>query len=215
MPAVVEVATAETVTVTAETVCESGSLSANGQTQAQLDAGLISAAKANDLAKVCEHLRRGADMNARDRFQAPDGLHRRTPLMLAAADNRLIAGEAAGGERRGCQFKSGGPDLERQDGAGWSALMYAAGAGQVETATYLLDQGAEINMQWASGYSALHEAAIWGRWETAELLIERGANVNLRGYGLGETPLHGASWGSNRRHFTSTPPKLPRVLGTK
>ena len=39
-------ATAETVTVTAETVCESGLLSANGQTQAQLDAGLISAVKA-------------------------------------------------------------------------------------------------------------------------------------------------------------------------
>ena len=192
--------------VTAETVCESGSLSANGQTQAQLDAGLISAAKANDLAKVCEHLRRGADMNARDRFQAPDGLHRRTPLMLAAVDNRLTLAKLLVENGADVNYKSGGPDLERQDGAGWSALMYAAGAGQVETATYLLDQGAEIDMQWASGYSALHEAAIWGRWETAELLIERGANVNLRGYGLGETPLHGASWGSNRRHFTSTRP---------
>ena len=200
------VVTAVTLAVTAETVCESGSLSANGLTQAQLDAGLLSATKANDLAKVCEHLRRGADMNARDRFHAPDGLHRRTPLMLAAVDNRLTLAKLLVENGADVNYKSGGPDLERQDGAGWSALMYAAGAGQVETATYLLDQGAEIDMQWASGYSALHEAAIWGRWETAELLIERGANVNLRGYGLGETPLHGASWGSNRRHFTSTRP---------
>ena len=192
--------------VTAETVCESGSLSANGLTQAQLDAGLLSAAKANDLAKVCEHLRRGADMNARDRLLAPDGLHRRTPLMLAAVDNRLELAKLLVGNGASVNYQSGGPDLERQDGAGWSALMYAAGAGQVETATYLLDQGAEINMQWASGYSSLHEAAIWGRYETVELLIARGANVNVRDYGVGETPLHGASWGGNRGHFTSTRP---------
>ena len=200
------VVTAVTLAVTAETVCESGSLSANGLTQAQLDAGLLSAAKANDLAKVCEHLRRGADMNARDRFHAPDGLHRRTPLMLAAVDNRLELAKLLVGNGASVNYQSGGPDLERQDGAGWSALMYAAGAGQVETATYLLDQGAEINMQWASGYSSLHEAAIWGRYETVELLIARGANVNVRDYGVGETPLHGASWGGSRGHFTSTRP---------
>ena len=200
------VVTAVTLAVTSETVCESGSLSANGLTQAQLDAGLLSAAKANDLAKVCEHLRRGADMNARDRFHAPDGLHRRTPLMLAAVDNRLELAKLLVGNGASVNYQSGGPDLERQDGAGWSALMYAAGAGQVETATYLLDQGAEINMQWASGYSSLHEAAIWGRYETVELLIARGANVNVRDYGVGETPLHGASWGGSRGHFTSTRP---------
>ena len=45
--------------VTAETVCESGSLSANGQTQAQLDAGLVSAAEGNDLTSACDYLRRG------------------------------------------------------------------------------------------------------------------------------------------------------------
>ena len=205
-PVVTAVTLAVTTAVTSETVCESGSLSADGLTQAQLDAGLLSAAKANDLAKVCEHLRRGADMGARDRFQAPDGLHRRTPLMLAAVDNRLELAKLLVGNGASVNYQSGGPDLERQDGAGWSALMYAAGAGQVETATYLLDQGAEINMQWASGYSSLHEAAIWGRYETVELLIARGANVNVRDYGVGETPLHGASWGGSRGHFTSTRP---------
>ena len=192
--------------VTAETVCESGSLSADGQTQAQLDAGLLSAAKGNNLAGACEHLRRGADMNARDRLLATDGLHRRTPLMLAAVDNRLELAKLLVGNGASVNYQSGGPDLERQDGAGWSALMYAAGAGQVETATYLIDQGAELDMQWASGYSALHEAAIWGRYETVELLIARGANVNLRDYALGGTPLHGASWGANSGHFTSTRP---------
>ena len=39
-----------------------------------------------------------------------------------------------------------------------------------------------------------------------ELLIARGANVNVRDYGVGETPLHGASWGGSRGHFTSTRP---------
>ena len=187
-------------------LCPSGSLSANGLTQAELDAGLLSEAGANDSEGVCEYLRRGANIEARDRFLATDGLHRRTPLMLAAVDNRLELAKLLVGNGASVNYQSGGPDLEREDGAGWSALMYAAGAGQVETATYLLDQGAEIDMQWASGYSALHEAAIWGRYETVKLLIARGANVNLRDYALGGTPLHGASWGANSGHFTSTRP---------
>ena len=187
-------------------LCPSGSLSANGLTQAQLDAGLLSEAGANDSEGVCEYLRRGANIEARDRFLATDGLHRRTPLMLAAVDNRLELAKLLVGNGASVNYQSGGPDLEREDGAGWSALMYAAGAGQVETATYLLDQGAEIDMQWASGYSALHEAAIWGRYKTVKLLIARGANVNLRDYALGGTPLHGASWGANSGHFTSTRP---------
>ena len=187
-------------------LCPSGSLSANGLTQTQLDAGLLSEAGANDSEGVCEYLRRGANIEARDRFLATDGLHRRTPLMLAAVDNRLELAKLLVGNGASVNYQSGGPDLEREDGAGWSALMYAAGAGQVETATYLLDQGAEIDMQWASGYSALHEAAIWGRYKTVKLLIARGANVNLRDYALGGTPLHGASWGANSGHFTSTRP---------
>ena len=49
--------------VTAETVCESGSLSANGLTQAELDAGLVSAVEDNDLEGACEYLRKGANID--------------------------------------------------------------------------------------------------------------------------------------------------------
>ena len=202
-------------------LCPSGSLSANGMTQAELDAELLLAAKGfarwNHVAEVCEALRRGADIKAQDRFRpapfafinarASDGAHRRTPLMLAAVNNRMESARLLVENGADVNYQSGGSDPDHWDGAGWSALMYAAGAGHVEMVAYLLDQGAEIDMQWASGYSALHEAALWARWETVELLIERGANVNLRDHVVGETPLHAASWGRMRGvHNTSVNP---------
>ena len=202
-------------------LCPSGSLSANGMTQAELDAELLLAAKgfarSNHVAEVCEALRRGGDIKAQDRFRpapfafinarASDGAHRRTPLMLAAVNNRMESAKLLVKNGADVNYQSGGSDPNHWDGAGWSALMYAAGAGHVEMVAYLLDQGAEIDMQWASGYSALHEAALWARWETVELLIERGANVNLRDHVVGETPLHAASWGRMRGvHNTSVNP---------
>jgi uncharacterized protein len=63
---------------------------------------------------------------------------------------------------------------------GFTALHYAAREGHLETAQFLLDNGADINQ--ASGgdqSSALLVAAINGNYDVAKMLVERGADPNL------------------------------------
>ena len=154
-------------------LCESGSLSANGLTQAQLDAGLISAAEDNDLEGACEYLRRGANVDARESGR----YYKRTALMIAANDGFLDLAKL---------LHANGADVNLHGGShdgglyarGWSALMYAAVAGNVEIARLLLDAGAEIESVWdGGGKTALWEASYWGRPGIVELLLSRGADV--------------------------------------
>ena len=190
-PVVTAVTLAVTTTVTSETVCESGSLSANGQTQAQLDAGLVSAAKANDLASACEYLRRGADVETREATPFYGG-HRRTPLMIAANLGfvdvaGLLLGNGANVNRQVVQYSG-------TAGGGWSALHYASGAGHQDMAEYLLDQGADVGAKWSWGRSVLFEASFYAHWETVELLLSRGADVG-EADAEGLTPLHAVGYG--------------------
>ena len=191
----VAVATPEPVVstvVTRDTVCTAGSLSANGKTQAQLDAGLISAAKENDLPKVCEHLRRGADIEARENTQR----FRRTALMIAASDGfldlaKLLHANGANVNRQaGNHSYGGGTD----DSPGWSALHYAATAGHANIVSWLLDSGADVDARWGRGgapiKTALWEASFWGRADVVEILLSRGADPEGGG---GPLPLHGAA----------------------
>jgi ankyrin repeat protein len=63
---------------------------------------------------------------------------------------------------------------------GFTALHYAAREGHLETAQFLLDNGADIDQ--ASGgdqSSALLVAAINGNYDVAKMLVERGADPNL------------------------------------
>ena len=174
--------------VTAETVCESGSLSANGQTQAQLDAGLISAAKANDLPGACEHLRRGANVDAREVNQR----FRRTALMIAASDGRLELAKLLHGNGGDVRLQGGNHRGGRNDSPGWSALHYSAAAGHADVVSWLLDEGADMDGIWGNGNkSVMMEAAYWGRPDVIEILLSRGANVNAL-WGDGATPLHAA-----------------------
>ena len=154
-------------------LCSSGSLSANGMTQAQLDAGLISEAEGNDLAGACEYLRRGANVDARESGR----YYKRTALMIAANDGFLDLAKL---------LHANGADVNLHGGShdgglyarGWSALHYAAVAGNVEIARLLLDAGAEIESVWdGGGKTALWEASYWGRPGIVELLLARGADV--------------------------------------
>ena len=190
-PVVTAVTLAVTTTVTSETVCESGSLSANGQTQAQLDAGLVSAAKANDLTSACDYLRRGADVETREATPFYGG-HRRTPLMIAANLGfvdvaGLLLGNGANVNRQVIQYSG-------TAGGGWSALHYASGAGHQDMAEYLLDQGADVGAKWSWGRSVLFEASFYAHWETVELLLSRGADVG-EADAEGLTPLHAVGYG--------------------
>jgi len=66
------------------------------------------------------------------------------------------------------------------DGAGWTALIYAATGGHDAIVTYLLGEGARINAQSPNGTTALMMAVREGRMSTAELLMAKGADVNVR-----------------------------------
>ena len=154
--------------VASDAICESGSLSANGMTRRQLTDGLISATEENDLPKICEYLRRGANVEAIE-----GRCYRRTPLMIAANDGNLDAAKLLHTNGANVNRQSGHHDCGGQ--AAWSALMYAAAAGHLEMSRWLLDSGAEIDARWSQRKTALWEAAYWGRPEVVRLLISRGA----------------------------------------
>ena len=95
-------------------LCPSGSLSANGLTQAELDAGLVSAAQGNDLPGSCEYLRRGANVDARE-----SGLYyKRTALMIAANDGFLDLAKL---------LHDNGADVNLHGGSHAAANMIGAG----------------------------------------------------------------------------------------
>ena len=180
-------------------LCPSGSLSTNGLTQAQLDAGLISAAKANNLTNACEYLRRGANIEVvyTPALRSGDAI-KRTPLVIAAANGRLELSRLLLNNGANVNWQSGRtlPESAYDGNAGWSALALAAAAGRGDVVGLLLDRGANVDIQWDFGRTALHEAAIFGRASVVELLLARGAAVDVRDLN-GETALHGAAWGAS------------------
>jgi ankyrin repeat protein len=62
---------------------------------------------------------------------------------------------------------------------GFTALMAAAGAGDLDTVHYLIDQGADVSRKRADGYTALHAAALSGDASVVKLLLDRGAEPNV------------------------------------
>jgi ankyrin repeat protein len=79
---------------------------------------------------------------------------------------------------------------------GWTPLLFAAGAGNVESVRLLLDAGADPNARAPAGQTPLVMAAERGEPGQAaaviRLLLERGANVNVPDM-LAETALHKAA----------------------
>ena len=225
---VVEAATPDPVTleaVTAETVCESGSLSANGLTQAQLDAGLLSEARDNDLEGVCEYLRRGADVDAHDAASH----YLRTALMHSAANGYLELAKLLHANGADLDHQGGTPYANSNRSWRWAALHYAAAAGHVEMARWLLDAGADLEVLSREDRSPLWEAAHLGRLDVVEFLLSRGADPNRAGI-AGESAVWGVvyaavgmvtyrsdweGWDNGRSHLLAVPSGyLPLVGGS-
>ncbi|KAI8140355.1 ankyrin repeat-containing domain protein [Fennellomyces sp. T-0311] len=62
---------------------------------------------------------------------------------------------------------------------GWTALLYAARAGNAALVSYLLSISADIDHVDNDGNSALHHASAWGHCTVMELLVSQGCNVDL------------------------------------
>jgi len=84
-------------------------------------------------------------------------------------------------------------DLNAENPAGETPLMYLAVAGETERARALISRGAKVNRL---GWTPLHYAASRGRLETTRLLLDAGAMPNAPAP-EGRTPLMMAAYSGN------------------
>ena len=167
--------------VASDTVCTAGLLSADGKTQAQLDAGLVSAVRDNNLEGVCEHLRRGASPDARSEEDHP-------ALILVGNGNAAMAELLLA--------NGANPNLRDREPLEWTPLMYS-GLG-AEVIGLFLSYGADPLMPGNPAlpyWHALHEAVYYDRWRVMSELLSFGADPDvwtLRRHWEG-TPLHYAA----------------------
>jgi len=158
---------------------------------------------AGDLQKVKQLLNQGADVNAKDMFQA-------TPLHDAAVAGKTDMAElliregadvnakdefqkiplhyAANAEVADLLIRRGA-DVNARDDDQETPLYWAAEKGKTKVAALLIRKGADVNARNKHQQTPLHEAARGGKTEMAELLIKAGADVNA-GNEYQQTPLH-------------------------
>ena len=170
------------------------------------ETALMVAARTGQLESVQALLSRGADVNARESSRG------QTALMWAAAQRhadvvRLLIDAGADVQARSAVrprlgFVAGNRNgtghslqeqkrlsVEFQEG-GFTALLFAAQQGDVESATHLLAAGADVNDTAPVGTSALVIAAHSNQSTVAARLLEKGADPNADGAGY--TALHAA-----------------------
>jgi ankyrin repeat protein len=107
------------------------------------DARLFEAVAADDQGLVQELVHGGADVNARDpRSPVFDGA---TPLTLAAEGGRVAMTSL---------LLKLGAHVNARSASGWTALMRACNAGELESARILLGAGADATLVNDEGYTA-------------------------------------------------------------
>ena len=89
-------------------------------------------------------------------------------------------------------------ELDAIDELGWTPLMIACSAGNIEIVKELIGSGADINRPNINGQTVLHYAASKSHFEICELLLNSKANVNSQDK-YGSTPLHRAASKGNTK----------------
>ena len=120
---------------------------------------LREAAENGDLADVKRHLKRGADVNARDNFGE-------TPLFLAVFKGHKDVAELL-------IAKGAMVNIKAKNNA--TPLHYAAMQGHTDVAELLIAKGADVNVKNQRGLTPLALADIMGRDDVVELLKKHGA----------------------------------------
>jgi len=145
---------------------------------------LMTAARTGNAEVLRMLIARGADANARESSLGE------TALMWAAAENhpeavRALMEHGADPNTRSDQlvypkdrFGLEGVTTILPHG-GWTALMYAARQGSLESARALAEMGADLNLADPDGTTALELAILNGHYDTAALLTEKGADPNI------------------------------------
>src|SRR5262245_20543470 len=169
------------------------------------ETALMTCSYTGNAAAVRALVQRGADVNARENNES------QTALMWASTQGHadvlkilLAAGADIGLRSRARQHfvcfttQCGNTGFSRMNenaqtivprGA-YTALLFAARRGGVESVKLLLEAGAPIEQQGGDGYTPLLVASHSGHAQLTKFLLERGANPNASGAGY--SPLHTA-----------------------
>ena len=145
---------------------------------------LMTAARAGNAAAVKLLLDRGADVNARERYKG------QTALMWAASERhpdvvKLLLEHGADWKVRSFDRETRPPKLSAASSispiprGGFTALLFAAREGDIDTTKVMLDGGVDINYGDVDNTTALVVAIMNKKYTLAKYLIERGADVNV------------------------------------
>ena len=155
---------------------------------------LMSAARSGNVDAVRMLLDRGADVNGREKYKG------QTALMWAASERhapivKLLLDRGADWRVRSFDRETRPPKLSAASSispiprGGFTALMFAAREGDLESARIMLDAGVDINHGDVDNVTPLVAAIMNKRYTLAKFLIDRGADVNVVDAG-GRTALY-------------------------
>ena len=165
------------------------------------ETALMTVARTGRVRAVQLLLLHGADPNAREASKG------QTALMWAAAEDnadvvRVLVASGADVDARSNVSLDLTPN-EPGD-RGFTALLFAARAGQLRAADALLEVGANVNDELSDGTSALVLATLGAHYDMGVLLLEKGADPNAARQGW--TALHQLAW-------TRRPSRGPTTVG--
>ena len=155
---------------------------------------LMSAARAGSADAVRLLIDHGADVNARERYKG------QTALMWAAAERhpavvKLLLDRGADWKVRSYDRETKPPKLSAASSispiarGGFTALLFSAREGDIESARVMLEHGVDINYGDVDNATALTVAIMNKQFTFAKFLIDRGADVNIV-EASGRTPLY-------------------------
>jgi uncharacterized protein len=155
---------------------------------------LMSAARSGNVEAVRMLLDHGADVNARERYKG------QTALMWAAAERhsaivKLLLERGADWRVRSFDRETKPPKLSAASSispiprGGFTALMFTAREGDLESARIMLDAGVDINHGDVDNVTPLVAAIMNKQYTLAKFLIDRGADVTIVDAG-GRTALY-------------------------
>jgi uncharacterized protein len=145
---------------------------------------LMTAARAGNADAVKILLEHGADVNARENYKG------QTALMWAAAERhpavvKLLLEHGADWKVRSFDRETKIPKLSAASSVspiargGFTAFLFAAREGDVESAKAMLDGGVDIDQTDVDGTNALVVSIMNKKYTFAKFLLDRGANPNL------------------------------------
>jgi ankyrin repeat protein len=157
---------------------------AKALTTADGETVLMTAARSGNVDAVRLLVDHGADVNAREHYKG------QTALMWAAAERhpevvKLLLERGADWKVRSVDRETKAPKLSAASSispiprGGFTALLFAAREGDVDTVKTMLDAGVDIDYGDVDNVSALVVAIMNKRYTLAKFLIDRGADVNL------------------------------------